>query len=107
MWLLSWLFDVIPWWVYLAAIITIAAITYPMWSAVWLLLPRPVKAALILVGTGGLAYFAGRNRGYQNARDRQKQADAEATKRRLDTNAEVTRMPAADRDKSLDRWMRD
>jgi hypothetical protein len=105
--MIGWLFDVIPWWVYLGAGIAVAAMTYPMWSTVWLWLPRPVKAVIILIGTAGLAYFAGRNRGFKNARDRQKEADAQATNRRLETNAEVDRMPAADRDKSLDRWMRD
>lgn len=103
----SWIIDAIPYWVWLAVIAVALASTYPMWSAIWAFLPRPIKAAIVIVATGGIAYIAGRNRGFKNARDRQKEADAQATKRRLDTNAEVDRMRPADRDKSLDGWMRD
>lgn len=103
----SWIIDAIPLWVWLAAGAIALAATYPLWSAIWLVLPRPIKAGIIFIGTAVLAYLAGRNRGFQNASDRQKEADAQATKRRLETNEEVGRMPAADRDKSLDRWMRD
>lgn len=105
--MLSWIFDAIPWWVYLLAGIAAAAMTYPMWSTIWMWLPRPLKAAIILVATGGLAYFAGRNRGFKNARDRQKEADAQATKRRLETNEEVGRLKPADRDEQFRKWLRD
>lgn len=104
---MSWIIDYVPWWVwvFLAAGALIA--TYPLWSSIWLILPRWLKVALIGIGSVTAAYFAGRNRGLKNERERQAKANAEATKRRLDTNAEVDRMRPADRDKSLDKWMRD
>lgn len=103
----SWIIDQIPWWVWAAGAAVALAATYPMWSAIWMLLPRWLKATLIFVGSLGLAYVAGRNRGLKNERERQERANAEATKRRLETNAEVDRLRPADRDKQLDKWLRD
>lgn len=105
--MIGWIIDAIPYWVWIIVAAVALAATYPMWGTVWMLLPRWLKATIIFVGSLGVAYLAGRNRGFQNARDRQKEADAQATKRRLETNEEVGRMRPADRDKSLDKWMRD
>jgi hypothetical protein len=99
--------DWIPWWAWVIAAGVALAATYPFWSAIWLILPRWIQVSLIAVGAVFAAYFAGRNRGRSNERDRQAKANAEATNRRLKTNEEVRNMRPADRDKSLDQWMRD
>lgn len=103
----SWIFDHIPWWAWFVAAAIGLAATYPMWSAIWLLLPRPVKVALAVVAGLVAAYLAGRNRGVANEQERQKEANAKAVKRRLDTNEEVSRLDSGTRDKQLDGWMRD
>lgn len=103
----SWVLDHVPYWVWFVVGAVALAATYPMWSAIWLLTPRWLKTVLIAIASLVAAYLAGRNRGTKDAKDAQAKANAEAVKRRLDTNDEVTRMRPADRDKSLDRWLRD
>jgi hypothetical protein len=103
----DFIIDWVPWWAWVIAVGVALAATYPFWSAIWLVLPRWLKVLFIGIGTVLAAYFAGRNRGRSNERERQARADAEATKRRLKTNEEVRNMRPTDRDKSLDKWMRD
>lgn len=105
--MLSWILDHVPWWGWFVVAAIGLAATYPMWSAIWLVLPRPIKIALAAIAGLVAAYLAGRNRGVANEQQRQKEADAQAVKRRLETNEEVDRMRPADRDKQLDRWLRD
>jgi len=104
---MSWILDYVPYWVWVVAAVAALAATYPFWSAIWFALPNWLKIALI--GTAGLivAYLAGRNRGTKNAKDAQDKANAQATKQRLETNAEVTNLNAADRKRQFDKWLRD
>jgi hypothetical protein len=105
--MISWIIDSVPYWVWFVLAAIALAATYPFWSTIWLITPRWLKATLIAIAALLATYLAGRNRGLANEKARQAKANAEATKRRLDTNAEVDRMRPADRDKSLDKWMRD
>ncbi len=104
---MSWLLDVTPYWVWIIVAGVILVATLPWWSAIWAVTPRPVKIALVAIAGLATAYLAGRNRGVANEKQRQKDADANAVKGRLETNAEVNNMPAARRDGELDKWMRD
>lgn len=65
--MLGWLIDLIPWWIWAVLAVGVLAATYTLWRPVWALLPSPVKAAVIVIATGGLAYLAGRNKGAANA----------------------------------------
>lgn len=104
---MNWILDHVPYWVWLIALVVALAATYPMWSALWLLLPRPLKIALVAIVGIVAAYLAGRNRGAKNAKDAQDKANALAVKRRLDTNAEVSNLDPTTRKREFDRWLRD
>lgn len=104
---MKWLLDFIPYWLWIIIAGGALIATFPLWSGVWALMPKTLKVALGTVVAVGVAYLAGRNRGVSNEKQRQKDADAKAVKRRLDTNAEVDHLPAADRDRELGKWMRD
>ncbi|MCS0501634.1 hypothetical protein [Ancylobacter mangrovi] len=73
--LLGAILDWTPWWAWLAAGLAILASTYQVWRPVWALLPAPVKGAVVLILTGGLAYQAGRNRGAAGALERAQQKE--------------------------------
>lgn len=73
--MLGWLLDLIPWWIWAAVAAGVLAATYTLWRPVWALLPSPVKAAVIVIATGGLAYLAGRNKGAAGALQRAKEQE--------------------------------
>lgn len=79
-WILGLVLDWTPWWLWLAAGFVLLASTYQVWRPVWVLLPSPIKNAIVVIVTGGLAYLAGRNKGASGALQRakkQEQARAE------------------------------
>jgi len=78
--MLGWLIDLIPWWIWAVLAVGGLAATYTLWRPVWALMPSPVKAAVVVIVTGGLAYLAGRNKGASGALQRateQEQARAD------------------------------
>lgn len=109
--MLGWLLDLTPWWVWVLAGGVLLASTYTLWRPVWALLPPPVKAAVIVIATGGLAYLAGRNKGASGALQRakeQEQARADeiiergtAARQRADRDAVSGRL------RDNDGWKRD
>lgn len=103
---MNWLLDFIPWWVWFVMLGIGLIATYPLWNTLWILLPRPAKVALGIIGGVLAAYFAGRNRGAANERERQKDADANAVKNRLETDKTVRDIPDSDIDKRLGGWLR-
>lgn len=105
--MIDWIFDHVPYWVWAVALAVALIATYPMWSAIWLMLPRWLKVVLIAATGLFTAYLAGRNRGTKDAKDAQDKANAQATKRRLETNAEVTNLDPATRKREFDKWLRD
>lgn len=72
---MNWLLDMIPWWVWLVLGGGVLAVTFPYWRPFWALLPSPVKGAIIIIGTAGLAYLAGRNRGASGVLERAKEKE--------------------------------
>lgn len=104
---MTWILDYVPYWAWIIIAGVLLIATYPLWSTIWLVIPKPVKIALAAIGAVAVAYLAGRNRGVSNEQQRQKDADAKAVKRRLDTNEEVGKLDPGTRDKQLGGWMRD
>lgn len=108
---MSWLLDHIPLWVYVTAgLLASGALFYffsPILIPLWNVTPLWVKELLAAIGAIFAAYIAGRNKGSKNERDRQAQASAEALQRRSEINADVAKVPDADLDKRLGKWMRD
>lgn len=104
---LSWLFNFMPWWVWLAIVVVLLAVFWQALLPVWLALPKWLKG--IILGAGALftAYIAGRNRGSKDERDQRAKADARAVQTRKETDDEIRNAPAADVDRRLDKWMRD
>lgn len=104
---MSWLLDHIPWWAWVVAVVGGLAASAPWWLPFWVGLPKPVKAALIAIGGGITAYLAGRNAGADAAKQRDRERDAKALKTRLEVENDIRGMPKPDRDRALDKWMRD
>jgi hypothetical protein len=103
----SWVFNFIPWWVWLVATLVAAGLTVQFWSPIWAIMPAWMKATLVFVGAVALAFLAGRNRGSKDERDMRKEADAHAVERRKDIDHEVANLDKPAADQRLDRWMRD
>lgn len=99
---MSWLFNHLPWWIWALVACVPIVIFWPYFMA----LPRPAKAALLALGGGIAAYFAGRNRGAKDVEDKQKIKDAKATRTRLETDREVDLLTPADRDRKFTKWLR-
>lgn len=109
--MLSWFIDQIPWWVYLVVgLFGTGALFYffsPILVPLWNLTPQWVKVAGGVILAIGLAFVGGRNRGAKDAKERQAQANAEAETNRVEKHDEIQKLPPADLDKRLDKWMRD
>lgn len=107
MWIINLIIDAVPFWVWLVIAGVVLALTAQFWLPLWNLLPRPVRA--LVVGTGAViaAYGFGRNKGFRNARERQRQADANAIKNRLDVSDEVAKLKPEERDARLEKYYRD
>lgn len=92
---MSWLLDLIPFWMWLVAGGIALAATYQLWLPLWSLLPSPVKAALIAIGAAVLAYRAGRTSGsrdaLQNAKDKEQARADEILKRGAEARARSDR----------------
>ncbi len=73
---MTWLFGIIldntPWWAWLIAGLVLLGATYSLWLPIWTMLPDKAKAAILIIGTGGLAYLAGRNGGAAGALERER-----------------------------------
>ncbi|KQW22805.1 hypothetical protein ASC80_05550 [Afipia sp. Root123D2] len=104
---LSWLFNFVPWWVWVVIAAVLLAVFWQALLPVWLTLPKWLKG--IILGAGALftAYAAGRNRGSKDEREQRAKADARAVQTRKETDDEIRNAPAADVDRRLDGWMRD
>lgn len=108
---MAWIIDWLPWWFWWIAVGAAAFLTAPYWLPaalwVWGRLPPWAKGALIAAAAVLTAYVAGRNRGRRNAADEQARRDAEASKRRLETNEAIRRLTDPERSKERERWERD
>lgn len=69
-WILGVILDNVPVWVWLIALAVLLAATWQIWRPLWALLPSPIKAAILIIGTAGIAYLAGRNKGASGALQR-------------------------------------
>jgi hypothetical protein len=103
---MKWILDFLPWWAPWVAIAIALAATTPYWLPFWNLLPRSVKIAIIAVSGGIALYFAGRNTGAANEKERQKNAEAKAIETRRKVDARVEGLSDDDVQKELKRWTR-
>lgn len=109
--MISYLIDQIPWWIWLVgALMCAGALFYffsPILIPIWRMIPTPVRIALAGIGAALLAYFAGRNKGNDNAKADEQRRNAQAESRREAIHQDVKNTPASDLDKRLDRYYRD
>lgn len=104
---LSWVFNFVPWWLWVAIVVVLIAVFWQVLGPIWLLTPRWLKTALAAIGAVLAAYVAGRNRGSKDERDQRAKADARAVQTRKETDDEVRNLSPSDIDKRLDAWNRD
>lgn len=107
----GWVLDLIPWWIWAIAGGVALAASLPWWRPIWLALPSSIKAALLLIGTGGLAYLAGRNRGasgaLQRAKDKEQARADDIFQRGTEARARAERDADTGRLRDDDGWRRD
>lgn len=104
--MLSYLFNFVPWWLWVLLIALAAGISWQFWGPIWMALPRPAKTALATLGALIAVYVMGRNKGSRDERDQAAKRDARATQTRKEIEDEIRDLPDDDVDRRLDRWMR-
>jgi hypothetical protein len=101
--------DHIPWWGWVIAIaaptVALLYFFYPILLPIWRVLPLPVKALLIGIGAGFVAYMGGRYRGRQNAEEEERRRNADALQKRTEVDREIGGLNEGEAEKRLrDRW---
>lgn len=112
--MISYILDAVPWWLWLGliggcggAIFAFVPGALALAVSVWNMMPRPVKIGLAFVAAIALAFLGGRNKGFRNAQERQRQNDAKATETRAAVDREVRNMKPEERDARLEKYYRD
>lgn len=105
--MISYTFNLIPWWAWGVAIAAALIVTYQFWAPIWAMTPRPIKVAIAAIGAILGAYVAGRNRGSKDEREQRAKKDASAIQTRKEIDDEIRSLNPDDTDKRLDRWYRD
>ncbi|MBB3769820.1 type VI protein secretion system component VasK [Angulomicrobium tetraedrale] len=108
---MSWILDLIPWWLWALAGGALLAATWQVWLPWWLALPKPIRTGLAILATGGLAYLAGRNKGaagaLQRAREQEQAHADDIRKRGADARARSDRDAVSGRLRDDDGFRRD
>ena len=111
MFVIDWIVDHIPLWVWLTVSgCAVAVVLYffsPVLLPIWRMIPLPVRVGLIGAFAAVMAYLAGRRTGRQNADEERKRNDAQAIQNREKTHDEIQKLSPSDRRKRLDGWVRD
>lgn len=106
----SWIFNFIPWWVWVIAIVAaVGALLFffgPILLPIWGAMPTWMKAILIGITGGFVVYAVGRNKGSKDERDMQRRRDAQATQHRQTINRDVQNLSKPAADERLDPWYR-
>lgn len=105
--MISWLFNFVPWWIYVVVIVVLITVGWQFISPIWLMLPKPVKIGLVFLATLLTAYIAGRNRGSKDERAMNVKRDVQANNTRNDIHAKIEKLDTAAVDKRLGKWVRD
>jgi hypothetical protein len=105
---LSWMFNFVPWWVWLViagggggAILAFVPGALALVVSVWNMLPRPVKVVLGGIVAILVAYVAGRNKGSKDERDMNEKRGAQATAKRLEIKRDVQNLKPSEVDAQL------
>lgn len=106
-WLVSYVLDHVPWWLYVFAGAVVFFMTVPYWLPIWNVLPNWLRVTLAGTAAVAVAYLAGRNKGASDAAKAREKANADAIKNRQTIDANVGGMGDADVTRGLDKWMRD
>ncbi len=102
----SWVFNFIPWYAYVVAVIVILCLFWNVIAPVWVLLPKPVKFLIAAAALAFAAYVAGRNRGSKDERQMNQRRDANANITRDEIHAKIESLDRANVDSRLAKWMR-
>lgn len=109
--MLSWIIDQIPLWVYVVATLLVTGTLFYFFSPIlvplWNVTTRWVKVVGGIILAIGSAFVLGRNKGAKDAKEVQKQQNAQAEQRREKIHEDVEKLHGTDLDKRLDKWMRD
>jgi len=104
---LSYAFNFVPWWAWVAGGVVLVAVFWQPVFAFWVAAPKWLRTTIVSAGALLAVYVAGRNKGSKDERDRRAKADARAVQTRKETDDEVRNLPADNLDRRLGRWMRD
>lgn len=103
--------NAVPLWVWLVLCGISAAVVFyflsPIIIPIWTLMPKWLKITLGALGAVLAAFIGGKHAGAKNERDLQKERDARADQTGREVRNEIEKLSPADRDKRLDRWLRD
>jgi hypothetical protein len=99
---ISWAANFIPWWVWPIALAVVVIAFLPYITPIWNMLPRPLKAAIIAVLGLFTAYWAGRNKGAKDERDKTKKQTDQAITKRQEVHDEVSKLTPSEVDRRLD-----
>lgn len=91
-WWFQWVWNAIPWWGFVMITLVLIAVFWQPIAAIWGILPRPIKAAILFVGSIVVAVQYGRNRGQQSERAKQSAANERIQKHKGEIDAKVDRM---------------
>ena len=105
----NWVIDHIPLWGWIVIVVAVGGVVmayaYPVLLPIWRMLPGPVKALLITIVVGVVAFLGGRNKGRLNAEEEERRRNAEALQKRVEVDREVGKLSGDEAQKRLrDRW---
>jgi hypothetical protein len=104
---LSYWWNYVPWWVAPIVLAIVLVATIPYWLPLWAGAPKWLKTLLVALGGGLTIYQMGRNKGRKDSDAQIAKQNAQAEAKRTEVDNEIANLNPADRDKRLDRWLRD
>jgi membrane protein YdbS with pleckstrin-like domain len=106
---LSFLWNYIPWWVFVIIGVVIVGFCWQFIAPIWSILPKPVKVALVFIGSILIAAQWGRNRARKDMEEQRAKDNANAIIERDKIDEQVKRLPPNVVDQHLrdGGWLRD
>lgn len=91
-WWFQWIWNAIPWYGFVIAALVLIAVFWQPIMAIWSILPRPIKAAILFIGSIVVAVQYGRNRGQVSERAKQDAANERIQHAKGKIDAKVNHM---------------